>query len=463
MLTPQNVPKMSNDNGWGIHWGQDIRPNTMEKFIPIAQQMHLTQALFVVQSLEQTERITRQALDAGILPIIRPISFIDRWSKVPWYEHVKAAQRGGSERPLIQVHNEPSDDREWVGDFPGMNYYVEKWIHSWSSAAGQVLDAGGYPGIQCLDTELELRPLLQFGGKNGFDDVWFCGHPYALNHPPLWHLDKSMDLDQICDASDDLSIFSHYAFDRVIRQELGRSMIYFAGEGGFPIGCQDDMSLPKITPTLHRDYHLEWYNWFRTGYDSLDRPLQDWYRGIHPWIFYGDWWHWEYDAELTIQTLKDQTHFIRGGGSTLPPPVDPPPQPPPIVTDPNVIYDPTDLRPGEEIWVQAHQGQRTKIKCYCYGEKEAQGRDVVYVRVEYPDHSLADFVEVHFKNGGDAVDWTINGTVNFTMYGGSIFDPNGPNPRGPHTITVDDAYVDGVGLPVHRHWQYLIVATIPFS
>lgn len=311
-------PRPPDDNGWGIHWGQDLRDRVTEQYLPIAQQMKLKWVLVVSQSPEQTGRISRYFKEAGIMPVIRPLAIISRALQLPWAEHVRAAQDAGFARPYIQILNEPDDEREWPGKHVPANN-TEIWADIWNRVAGIVREAGGLPGIQSLDSE-QLRVAVRTGDKNLWREGWFSGHPYALNHPPRYPLDTlseeqvaALTDDQIADevARDDASILTHYAFARVFQQELGFVPPFIQGEGGFPIDCGDDNRYPKISADLHAQYQQEWFSWFGRRTDSLGRPLPDYYFAICPWIFFGDWWYWLPGCEKTVETISRMPALAR--------------------------------------------------------------------------------------------------------------------------------------------------------
>lgn len=57
-----------------------------------------------------------------------------------------------------------------------------------------------------------------------------------------------------------------------------------AGEGGWMYGASDDDRFPPIDDGLHRDYHFELFNWFRTGTLSNGEPLPDYLFAFCPWL-----------------------------------------------------------------------------------------------------------------------------------------------------------------------------------
>ena len=57
-----------------------------------------------------------------------------------------------------------------------------------------------------------------------------------------------------------------------------------AGEGGWHPGEAQDERYPAITAEQHRDYHVETFQWFRTGKLSNGAALPDYLFAFCPWL-----------------------------------------------------------------------------------------------------------------------------------------------------------------------------------
>jgi len=90
------------------------------------------------------------------------------------------------------------------------------------------------------------------------------------------------------------------------------------GEGGWVIGSDEDDRYPAISEELHRDYHLEVVNWFRTGKLSNGQELPDYLFAFTPWLISAGYdragWFDNLrlgDRELTIRAIEAVPPFVR--------------------------------------------------------------------------------------------------------------------------------------------------------
>jgi hypothetical protein len=174
-------------------------------------------------------------------------------------------------------------------------------------AAKDVYNAGGYPGIQMLDDD-DLREFItQVYARQGealFHRMFFVAHAYGLNHPP--------------DYSEDANgVLGFIPFAVIFQRRLGFIPPIIVGEGGWKVGESEDNRFPTIDETLHRDYTLAVFNWFRTEKLSNGNPLPDYLFAFCPWMLAGAdeagaWFDsFNGDRTLTIQAVQQLPTFVR--------------------------------------------------------------------------------------------------------------------------------------------------------
>jgi hypothetical protein len=205
----------------------------------------------------------------------------------------------------IQIFNEPSDHREWERGRP--NDYVHKWAGLWAQKATEVYNAGGYPGLQCLQTE-ELEAAIDALGPNSqvWERVWFCAHNYGLNHPPDWR-------------EDHWCVLGFKFFADVFERRLGFVPPVICGEGGWLYGAYDDHRYPRVDGMVHARYTRELFEWFRHGKLSNGETLPDYLFAVCPWILSGpsdEAWYGFTTKVLTIQAVNDIPDFVRASSAS---------------------------------------------------------------------------------------------------------------------------------------------------
>ena len=142
------------------------------------------------------------------------------------------------------------------------------------SAVTQVYNAGGYVGVQMVDDAwlvTALDEIKRRGGEKVFGRMFLIPHPYGLNHPPDYTADTNGVLGFLDQA-------------RIVSDTIGFVPPMIAGEGGWKWNATDDANYPPIDAERHRDYHLEVFNWFRTGQLSNGQPLPDTLLAFCPWL-----------------------------------------------------------------------------------------------------------------------------------------------------------------------------------
>jgi hypothetical protein len=170
----------------------------------------------------------------------------------------------------MQIYNEPGLPVEWSEGYPELPMFLDNLMN----AVEQVYNAGGYVGLQFVDDEwllAALREIKARGGEKVFQRMFLIPHPYGLNHPPDYTKDPNGVLG-----------FLHQA--ELVRQEIGFVPPMIAGEGGWKWNATDDPLYPPVDATLHRDYHMAVFDWFRTGVLSNGEPLPDTLFAFCPWL-----------------------------------------------------------------------------------------------------------------------------------------------------------------------------------
>lgn len=318
----QDYARPANDNGLGIHFGQDLRQVSLDSYVAKMVDLRLKWCLVPHQDELQLQSAATAIWSAGILPISRWICKIDQ--TVLDFARFVNILKSLNIPPYIQIFNEPGDSREWKTGTPDFNLFVQRWIQH----ATAVATAGGYPGLQVLDPN-ELRTVLRAlktGGVSAvLDRMWFCPHPYGANHPPDYPYDARNQQDHpgTTVMDDDITVLAFLEFASVFEDEVGFVPPFIAGEGGWQYGNVEDTRYPKIDDNLHAQYHLALFRSFLTGKLPNGSSLPDYLFAFCPWIFYGPeadaWYSWTTGTrQQTITTLRSIPGFVRQFGS-LPP------------------------------------------------------------------------------------------------------------------------------------------------
>jgi hypothetical protein len=320
----EDFPRPADDNGFGIHFGLDLRPQSLETFTARMTALRLKWCLVPHEDEVQLARAAQVMSRAGIFPISRWMCQIDQ-NILDFVRFVKVLT--DLQLPAyVQIFNEPSDLREWRDGVPKPRAFTARWCDH----AARVADAGGLPGLQVLDVS-ELRAVLAElkarGATNVLERMWFCPHPYGANHPPDYPYDKRNQYDHpgATVTSDDATVLSFLEFAPVFEAELGFVPPFIAGEGGWQYGNAEDGRYPKVGETNHAEYHAALFNWFRSGQLSNGEPLPDYVFAFCPWILFGHeadaWYSWTTGTrEATINAIKAIPPFVRKLRASRPPP-----------------------------------------------------------------------------------------------------------------------------------------------
>ncbi len=370
MYSLQSFKRPVVDSGMGIH----LAPNSgtkeagLEYWLDRVQEMRFSWVTTLNDDADSMQRFARRGLGVVCRPFLRATEEWGDRGRVA--DDMRAAGLG----PYVQAYNEPSDDREWDGGAPN----IGAWIWRWIFAANNIINHGGYPGIQCLDPD-ELRQVLRAIKDTHqeyiFDKMWMSAHNYPDNHPPMFPAD-GLNTYTVYDKPGHLSMLVPLAFNRVFEEEIGHSVPVLCTEGGWCIGDGADARYPTLAVKnaegnpiqrgyeLHRDYTVATLNQFRLGKLVTGDPLPDWWFANMPWLIasqgISDHWvggdtafeenAWYSDnlsgtKTLTIEAIKAIPPFVRKftwDGAPTPTPIPEPevtPMPPEFVFGFKALHD----------------------------------------------------------------------------------------------------------------------------
>lgn len=302
-MTLQDWPRPAQDNGLCIHFipEQYHTPEHLDQHISRLVDMKMKWTLFVYADEIQLEMAAPKFRDAGITVVWRKMLYPgDKY--FDWGRDVQVLQSLGMP-PYIQIYNEPSVEVLW--EEPPLRQ--EAFMDDLLKAARDVYNAGGYVGLQFVDPQWLREALYQIrlhGGEAIFHRMFFVPHPYGLNHPPAYQEDLN-------------AVLGFLTFAQVFQEEIGFVPPMIAGEGGWKYGATDDNRFPKIDDRLHQEYHVELFNWFRTGTLSNGQPLPDYLFAFCPWLLASKMddsaWFDSFagDRTQTIEAVKNIPPFTR--------------------------------------------------------------------------------------------------------------------------------------------------------
>ncbi|MFZ2361151.1 MAG: hypothetical protein WA040_17555 [Anaerolineae bacterium] len=269
-MSLQDWPRPARDNGLCLHNTAVAYNDEADIDLQISrlQSMNMRWTLIHYGDEQQILRAAPRYRDAGITVVWRKnVRAFDRY--YDWGRDVQLLLDLGVP-PYMQLYNEPELPAEWDNQPIDQQLFLDNLM----LAVEQVYNAGGYVGLQFVSDDwllAALREIKARGGEQVFQRMFLAPHPYGLNHPPDYTADPNGVLG-----------FLHQA--RIVEQEIGFTPPIIAGEGGWKWNATDDRNFPPIDATLHRDYHVELFNWFRTGVLSNGEPLPDTLFAFCPWL-----------------------------------------------------------------------------------------------------------------------------------------------------------------------------------
>ncbi len=304
-LALRDWPRPANDNGRCIHFFADrinYTPRDFQIQIPRMKDLQMRWVLAIYTDENQLRLAAQQFKAAGIVPVWRRMLQSYQRS-YDWDRDIKILNEFGLP-PYFQLYNEPNNPDEWGGHDVNM----DQWVDNFISTAKDVYNAGGYPGLQVIDTDLQRKVIERIKAVKGdrlFQRMFFVPHSYALNHPPSY-------------AEDENAVLGFRMYADVFQQELGFVPPFIVGEGGWKIGENQDDRFPKVDDALEAKYYVELFNWFRPpGALSGGEPLPDYLFAFCPWLLAsnttaGAWYDsFEGERSAVIQAVKEMGTFTR--------------------------------------------------------------------------------------------------------------------------------------------------------
>jgi hypothetical protein len=224
-------PRPVNDNGRGMHWipTTSSTPQVVDQFVNEMVQMKVKWAVILNDGTDMTKNdyLVNKLVANGIEPVMRvftpglqPVSG-DLGAMVQHYKAIGVN--------YFQLYNEPNHPIETNGQPPDVQKYLDLWI----PAAKTVIENGGLPGLGALspggsepgsegraDDREFLRTALQGIKARGetalLDRTWLSAHNY-MGDRPISNPDGLLRVEQ---------------YDKIINEELGRSIPIIGTEGG---------------------------------------------------------------------------------------------------------------------------------------------------------------------------------------------------------------------------------------
>ncbi len=302
-MTLPEWPRPANDNGLCIHFipYQYHTEEHLDQHLARMVEMKMKWALVIYADEIQLEMAARRFRDAGITVVWRRMLYPNE-RYFDWGRDVELLNSLGLP-PYMQVYNEPSMEALWEDPPIKKQRFMRHLLRS----AADVYNAGGYVGLQFVDGQWlreALHEMRLHGGEPIFGRMFFVPHPYGLNHPPSYQEDPN-------------AVLGFLYFADIFQQELGFVPPMIAGEGGWKYGASDDGRFARIDDQLHRDYHLELFNWFKGGVLSNGDPLPDYLLAFCPWLLASKMddsaWFDSFagDRVLTIEGVRNMPPFVR--------------------------------------------------------------------------------------------------------------------------------------------------------
>jgi hypothetical protein len=405
-----SFPRPPKDNGLGIHMGQGLTDWDVAREVPWMIDMKLKWSTVAYTNEEALLRAAKALWAAGIMPISRWVGCI---SKAHDFARDAKLLIDAGIPAYIQIFNEPSDDREWENGRPAD--YVTKWADFWVLKASEVVNVGGYAGLQCLHPG-ELLVVFNKLPKDSavWKKVWFCSHNYGLNHPPAW-------------KDNEWCVLGFEFFADLFKTFLGYVPPIICGEGGWLYNAYDDHNFSRVDGVLHANYHKEMFEQFRLGKLSDGKELPDYLYAVCPWILAGSgdepWYGWSIKQQ-TIDAIRSIPSFIRG--------------------EKMLQFRVFDEAGNEQLYDWAVQKYGVAVDVldgegwHCTELRERCGPSGVELYVYKEDGSPAAGVRVWFywPDGSDYRDTESTGKAGFGYGPGSYIKD--VSVGGPHSIIVED-------------------------
>jgi hypothetical protein len=297
-----DYPRPKGDTGIGLHWSASYPAvvgigRVREFWLPEIQAMGVKWVKLAQHDggLELSDLLLKN----DIMPVVRlyrfqpnPGTLDDKMLRV-----VKDYAAAGVR--YFEFNNEPDMSVEWQGGLVPPDA-VEVVARNAIIDMEAILAAGGYPGIPALTVGGKwdlVGEICRQGRRDLFaEPVWQAIHNYSINHPLDYPYDAgnqsgapytqgfydrlaaerwegnawgSWNLERVnaerrdhanpgATAFDDPSCWRGYErYDRLIRDQIGRSLPILATENGYIVDERPDPRYPNTTPQLHAAQTLE--------------------------------------------------------------------------------------------------------------------------------------------------------------------------------------------------------------
>ncbi len=305
-MTLQAWERPAGDNGRCMHWlrNQYFTEQDLNTNLPRLQQLGAKWVLVVYADENIIKMAAPRFAEAGIIPIwrrmLRPFE-----AYYDWQRDVELVQSYGLP-PYFQIYNEPSLGQEWTDSWEGPED-EQLFLDNLMQASRDVYNAGGYVGWQFVSQTWLSHAIDEVERREGtkiFERFFFIPHSYGDNIPPNW-------------TEDGRGVLGWRYFADQLRQRLGYVPPLIVGEGGWRINSLDEPRFPQMDEATHARYHVELFNWFRTGTLSNSDGLPDYLFAYCPWLIAekGDdnaWWDsFAGDRLQTIQAVSSMPPFER--------------------------------------------------------------------------------------------------------------------------------------------------------
>ncbi len=305
-ITLESWERPAGDNGRCMHWlrNQYFTEADLNINLPRLQQLGAKWVLVVYADENSIKMAAPRFAEAGIIPIWRKM-LRPHEQYFDWQRDIELVQSYGLP-PYFQIYNEPSLGQEWVDGWEGPADEDLFYDHL-MQASRDVYNAGGYVGWQFVSHTWLDRAFDEVEKRDGtkiFERFFFIPHSYGDNIPPNW-------------TEDGRGVLGWRYFADHLQRRLGFIPPLIVGEGGWRINSLDEPRFPQMDDATHARYHVELFDWFRTGTVSNGDPLPDYLFAYCPWLIAerGDdnaWWDsFAGDRLQTIQAVSAMPPFER--------------------------------------------------------------------------------------------------------------------------------------------------------
>jgi hypothetical protein len=254
-----------------MHWIPTTRqsPATVDRFVAEAQRMGVRWVTFLNDgaTTQDNDYLVNKLVGAGIEPVMRVYS--------PTIEPLRGDIEGMVRHyTALGVHYfQPFNEPNLKCENADGNVSVGRYLDAWVPAAQAIVRGGGLPGFGALapggdvDDQVFMKASLEGlksrGQLGALDKAWLSMHNYTWNHP-------------IEDRGDGDGFFKFRAYDKMVRNALGRDLPIIGTEGGTFEAQQEDPNMPAVTAAMAA-------SWTRDSFQYMRDKRE-------PWLFASSVW-----------------------------------------------------------------------------------------------------------------------------------------------------------------------------